>query len=139
MMMAAEIQRSVAELWVVSQRTIEHTLQIDLKMPSLVVAMKPLPMEKINKKVQKTLKFPMTYQHFTAEDWARSHIQTSRCQVHQGQGAEVRGRQQVQKQVHCEDHQAPRQCHGLGMFFGSFGHGGLYFLPKNTTMNGERY
>jgi hypothetical protein len=50
MMTPAEIQRSVAELRVVSDRTIQHTLQIDLKMPSRVAAMKPLLMEKIKSK-----------------------------------------------------------------------------------------
>jgi hypothetical protein len=25
------------------------------------------------------------------------------------------------------------------MFFWSWGHGGLYFHPRNTTMNGDRY
>ncbi len=53
----------------------------------------------------------------------------------QGQGAEAGWRQQVRQQVHCEDSEAPRQCRGLRFFSCSVGHGGLYFLPKNTTMN----
>ncbi len=52
----------------VSKQTIHHTLQINLKMPSRVAAMKPLLMEKMK---SKRLKFAMKYQHFTAEDWAK--------------------------------------------------------------------
>jgi hypothetical protein len=93
MMTAAEIQRSLAELRVVSERTIQHTLQIDLKMPSRVAAMKPLLTEKMK---SKRLKFSMTYQHFTAEDWSKVMyldestfmcIRASRAKVRRLEGA----------------------------------------------------
>jgi transposase len=93
MMTAAEIQRSLAELRVVSEWTIQHTLQIDLKMPSRVAAVKPLLMEKMK---SKRLKFSMTYQHFTAEDWSKvmyldestfKCIRASRAKVRRPEGA----------------------------------------------------
>jgi hypothetical protein len=93
MMTAVEIQRSLAELRVVSEQTIQHTLQIDLKMPSRVAAMKPLLTEKIK---SKRLKFSMTYQHFTAEDWSKvmyldestfKVIRASRAKVRRPEGA----------------------------------------------------
>ncbi len=59
-MTAAEIQRRLAGLRVVSERTIQHTLQIDLKMPSRVAAMKPLFTEKMK---SKRLKFSISTFH----------------------------------------------------------------------------
>jgi hypothetical protein len=67
-MTAAEIQVSVSELRVVSERTIQWTLQKDLNMPCHIAAMKPLLTEKM---MAKRLKFARTYQHFTKEDWAK--------------------------------------------------------------------
>jgi hypothetical protein len=68
MMAATEGQTSVAELLVVSKRTIQQTLQIDLKMPSQVVAIKLLLTEKMK---AKRIKFAQAYLHFTAEDWSK--------------------------------------------------------------------
>jgi hypothetical protein len=50
MMTTAEILRSMAELQVVSELTIQHTLQINLKMANRVAAMRPLLTEKIKSK-----------------------------------------------------------------------------------------
>jgi IS30 family transposase len=68
MMMAAELQTSVVELQAVSERTIQRTLQIDLKMASRVATMKPLLTDKMK---AKRVKFAKAYSHFTAEDWSK--------------------------------------------------------------------
>jgi hypothetical protein len=41
--------------------------------------------------------------------------------------------------THHQDCEVPGQCDDLGLFFWLFRAWGSYFLPKNTTMNGERY
>ncbi len=59
MMTAAEMQTSVAELWMVSQWTFQQTLQNDLKMLSIqyvVTAIKPLLMDKMMTKRVKCAK-----------------------------------------------------------------------------------
>ena len=62
MMTAADLRNSVPELQVVSERTIQRTLQKMLKMPSRTAAQKPLLTEKMKKK---RLQFAKNYQHFT--------------------------------------------------------------------------
>jgi hypothetical protein len=92
MMTAAELQTSVAELRVVSELTIQRTLQINLKMPSRVVAMKPLLTEKMK---AKRIKFAQAYLDFTAADWSKvmyldesrfKCIRASRCKVRRPEG-----------------------------------------------------
>ena len=68
MMTAADLRNSVPELQVVSEPTIQRTLQKTLKMPSRTAAQKPLLTEKMKKK---RLQFAKNYRHFTQEDWSK--------------------------------------------------------------------
>ncbi len=61
-------------------------------------------------------------------------ITASRCKVRRPRGsAGTRAKITIKTVKH------PDSVMVWGCFSGSVGHGGLYFLPKNTTMNGERY
>jgi hypothetical protein len=108
MMTAAELQTSVAELRVVSERTIQCTLQIDLKMPSRVAAMKPLLTKKMKAKRIKI--FPgLTSLHccrlVQSHVFGRVHVQ-----VHHGlqvQGEEAKGVSRYESKNHHQDREAP--------------------------------
>jgi hypothetical protein len=60
-MTAADLCNTVLELAAVSERTIQRTLQKDLKMLSQLSAMKPLLTKKMK---AKRMKFAKAYQHF---------------------------------------------------------------------------
>jgi hypothetical protein len=78
-MTALDLKQTVAELATVSERTIQRSLQKDLKMPSRRAAQKPLLTEKMKKK---RMAFCKVYQHWTAEDWSNvmySDESTFRC------------------------------------------------------------
>jgi hypothetical protein len=85
----------------------------------------------------------MTYQHFMAEDWPKvmysnestfKCIRASRVKVWRPEGIR---RYDSKNTVKTMKH--PDSVMVWGCFSSFVGRGGLYFLPKNTTMNGERY
>jgi hypothetical protein len=62
-----------------AERSVQHALQKYLKMPSRVMAMKPLLTSKM---MVKRLKFAKKYAHWTPEDWSKvmcSDESTFRC------------------------------------------------------------
>jgi IS30 family transposase len=65
---AADLRNTVLELAAILERTIQRTLQKDLKMSSQLAAMKPLLTKKMKAKRKK---FAKAHQHFTSEDWAK--------------------------------------------------------------------
>ena len=140
MMTAADQGNSVPELQVVSEPTIQRTLQKTLKMPSRTAAQKPLLTEKMKKK---RLQFAKNYRHFTQEDWSKvmySDESTFRCirvtrnKVRRPEGSDRFDSRYTTKTVKHPDSVMVWEC-----FTGSVGHGGLFFLPKNVMMNGEHY
>ncbi|KAG7168315.1 Transposable element Tc1 transposase-like 9 [Homarus americanus] len=119
----------------ISEQTIQNHLQKELCFPSWSPAKNPLLMKQ-------RLEFAKKYQKWTAEDWSKvmwSDESTFRCvTVHQG-----RVRRPVS--ASCYDSmfakkivKHPEFVTLWGCFSGECSHGGLYFLPKNVTMNGER-
>jgi hypothetical protein len=136
---AAEIQVSVPELRIVSERPIQRTLQKDLNMPCRVAAMRPLLTEKMT---AKRLKFAKKYRHFTKEDWAKvmysdestfKCLRSTRTIIRRPQGSNRYDSHYTVKTV-----KHPDSVMVWGSFSETLGRAGLYFLPKNTTMNGTR-
>jgi hypothetical protein len=102
--------------------------------------MKPLLTEKIT---AKRLKFAKKYQHFTKESWAKvmySDESTFKCLgstrtiIRRPQGSNRYDSHYTVKTV-----KHPDSVMVWGSFSGTLVRAGLYFMPKNTTMNGTRY
>lgn len=140
MMTAADILESCPELSNISERTIQRRLQKDLKMPCRVAALKPLLTLKMK---AKRLKFARAYSHFTKEMWSKvmfsdeSTFRVMRCTRRTVRRPEGSSRFDSRFTVKTVKH--PDSVMVWGCFTGAVGRGGLYFLPKNVTMNGERY
>jgi transposase len=139
-MTAADLQNSVPELRTVSERTIQRTLQRDLKMPSRIAAQKPLLTMKMK---AKRLKFAKAYRHWTSADWAKvmySDESTFKClRSVRGKVRRPRESSRFDSRYTVKTVKHPDSVMVWGCFSGTLGRGGLYFLPKNVTMNGERY
>jgi hypothetical protein len=91
----------------------------------------------------KRLKFAKKHQHFTKEDWARvmysdestfKCLRSTRTTIRRPQGSNRDDSRYTVKTV-----KHPDSVMVWGSFSGTLRHAGLYFLPKNTTMNGTRY
>jgi transposase len=140
MMTTVELKQTVPNLDGVSDRTVQRSLTDYLKMPSRSAALKPLLTDKMKKK---RLQFARAYSHFTAEDWSRvmySDESTFRCI--RSTRTKVRrpsGSNRFESKFTVKTVKHPDSVMIWGCFSGSVGRGGLFFLPKNTTMNGERY
>ncbi len=140
MMTAADLQESCPELAEVSERTIQRRLQKDLKMPCRVAALKPLLTMKMK---AKRLKFAKDHAHFTQEQWSKvmfsdeSTFRVMRCTRRTVRRPEGSSRFDSRFTVKTVKH--PDSVMVWGCFTGAVGRGGIYFLPKNLTMNGERY
>lgn len=124
----------------VAERTIQHRCQRDLKLHLRSPTSKPLLTRKMR---VARLQFAKRYKDFTTEDWRRvmwSDESTFQC------GAVRRGKLRRPQGMNPLD---PRYLHLTtkhppsvmiwGSFSGEMGRGGIYFLPKNATMNGDRY
>ena len=124
----------------VSVRTIQHRLQKDLKMPSRSAAMKPLITSKMKKK---RLDFAKKYKDWTSEQWGKvmfsdeSTFRTLRA-VHKRVRRPLKS-YKYSSQYTVKTMKHPESVMVWGCFTGDVGRGGLFFLPKNTTMNSERY
>ena len=123
----------------VSIRTIQHRLQKDLKMPSRRAAKKPFLSAAMK---VKRLKFAMKYQGWTPQQWdqvmfsdesAFKTFSSRPMTVRRSPGSNRYDPKYTQKTVKHPDGIMVWGC------YSSKGRGGLYFLPKNTTMNGIRY
>jgi transposase len=67
-MTAAQLKTSVPELAALSDRTVQHALQKDLKMRSRVAALKPMLMSQMKKK---RMRFCKKYKDWTAAEWEK--------------------------------------------------------------------
>jgi hypothetical protein len=91
----------------------------------------------------KRIKFAQAYLHFTAEDWSKvmylykpmlQCIRASRCKVRRPERIS-----QYESKYMVKTGKHPDSVMVWGCFASSVWRDGLYFLPRNTTMNGERY
>jgi transposase len=108
-------------------------------MPSRIAALKPLLTEKMKKK---RLAFCKKYKHWTAADWESVMysdestfrvIRATRILVRRPIGSNRYSSKFTVKTVKHPDSVMVWGC------FSAAGRGGLYFLPKNSTMNSETY
>lgn len=125
----------------VSERTIQHRLQKELGLPTFRPAHKPLLTRAM---VKKRLSFARKYRHWTVTQWRKvlfSDESTFLC-FRSRSGGRIRrphksnrfALQYTAKTVKHSD-----KVMVWGGFSGVGGRGGLYFLPKNSTMNADRY
>ena len=137
---AGELKKTIPSLADKAERSVQHALQKYLKMPSRVMAMKPLLTSKM---MVKRLKFAKKYAHWTPEDWSKmmySDQSTFRCvrnirkKVRRPSGSNRFDTKYTAKTV-----KHPASVMVWGCFSANLGRGGIYFLPKNVTMNSERY
>jgi transposase len=138
-MSAGQLRATVPDVAALSDRSVQRALQKDLKMPSRVAALKPLLALKMKKK---RLAFCRKYKHWTAADWEKVMysdestfrvIRATRTLVRRPVGSNRYSSQFTVKTVKHPDSVMVWGC------FSAAGRGGLYFLPRNTTMNAERY
>ncbi len=126
---AGELKKTIPSLADKAERSVQHALQKYLKMPSRVMAMKPLLTSKM---MVKRLKFAKKYAHWTPEDWSKmmySDQSTFRCVRNIRKKVKPLGLQQVRHEVHGQDCEASRLCDGLGVFQYEFGERG-HLLPS---------
>ena len=125
----------------VSIRTIQRALKEDLHMPSMRPAKKPLLTER---QIQKRLQFCRDHLNKSVEWWRdvmfsdESNFKTirvtSRQTVRRPPGSNRFDSRYTRKTV-----KHPPGVMIWGCFSGKMGRGGLFFMPKNTTMNSDRY
>ncbi len=139
-MTAADIKTSVPELADISIRTISRALLHHLKMPSRMAAQKPMLTRKM---MTKRLQFAKKYRNWSAEAWSKvmfSDESTFRCI--RATRSRVRRPKTVSRYLSrytVKTVKHPDQVMVWASFSGAVGRGGIYFLPKNVTMNGDRY
>ncbi len=136
-----ELKKQMPEvLSSVSLWTIQHRLQKDLKLPSCSAAIKPLITDKMKRK---QLAFARKYKDWIAKQWAtvmfsdESTFRTMR--IVQRLVTRPIGSYRYNSKYMVKTMKHPNSIMVWSCFTGKMGRGGLYFLPKDTTMNGERY
>ena len=124
----------------VSVRTVQHRLQKDLLLPCRTAARKPL----LNERMRKArLAFANKYKHWTSEQWStvmwsdESTFQSFRNVPGKVRRPSTASRYDPKFTMPTVKH--PTSVMVWGCFSASGGRGGLYFLPKNAYMNGDRY
>lgn len=124
----------------VSERTIRHRLQKDLDLPSRRAALKPMLTQKMK---NKRVAFCKKYKDWTIQQWRNvmfsdesnfKCIQGTPGRVRRPPGSNRCDPRYTTKTVKHSDYVMI-----WGAFSGTMGRGGLYFLPKNETMNGIKY
>jgi transposase len=137
---ARELKNEVFGWEEISVRRIQEILKDKLKLPSRAAAKKPMLTKAM---VKKRLSFCKKYRHWTVDQWRKVMFSDeSTFRIVNARGAKVRRPKTVSRYKH--RYTIPTVKHSASVmvwacFSGSKGRGGLYFLPKNTTMNGERY
>jgi hypothetical protein len=141
MLTAKELKEELAlELQNVSVRTIQNHLQKDLKIPCRSATMKPLITKKMRKK---RVALAKKFKDWTPEQWGKvmfsdeSKFRTLR--VVQRKVRRPLGSYRYSSQYTLKTMKHPDNVMVWACFTGDVRRGGLYFLPKNCTMNGERY
>ena len=124
----------------VSVRTIQHRLQKDLKMPCRRAAKKPLLTKAMMKKRVSVCK---KYMHWTIADRRKVMFSDeSTFRLVRGGYKLVRRPQGVSRYASKFTIKTVKHLESVmvwGAFSGNKGRGGLYFLPKNVTMRGDKY
>jgi transposase len=137
---ARQLKKEVAGWGDVSVRTIQDRLQRKLGLPSRRAAKKPLLTSAMRKK---RLAFARKYKNWSASQWRNVMYsdESTFCLVH-ARSATVRRNKAMSRYKHKVVLKTVKHSASVmvwGCFSGKRGRGGLYFLPKNCTMNGERY
>jgi hypothetical protein len=139
-MTSSDLRQTVPKLASLSDRTIQRSLQKHLNMLSRCAAQKQLLTEKMKKK---RIAFCKAYKDWPPKQWEKvmySDESTFRCirsTTYKVQRPSGSNRYDSRLTVTTVKH--PDQVMVWGCFSGAVGRGGLFFLPKNTTMNGEMY
>ncbi|CAF3465208.1 unnamed protein product [Rotaria socialis] len=138
---ASELKISYPELLgKVSVRTVQHRLQKDLGLPCHMAAQKPLLTARM---VKQRLEFANFYKHWTPEQWEKvmwsdesnfSIVHRGRVRVRRPIGSDRFSPAYTQKTVKHSQHVMVWGC-----FSGFLERGRIYFLPKNVTMNSDKY
>jgi hypothetical protein len=124
-----------------AEHSVQHALQKYLKMPSHVMAMKPLLT--LSKMIVKRLKFAKKYAQWTAEDWSKvmySDESTFCCMKNirkKVRRPSVSNRFDTKYTAKTVKH--PASVMVWGCFSANLGRRGIYFLSKNVIMNSERH
>jgi transposase len=137
---ALEVKQELAGFNNISVRRIQEVLQKHLKMPARTAAKKPLLTALMTRK---RIKFCKKYLNWTPQQWENVMFSDeSTFRLVNSRGRKVRRPMGLNR--YKQRYTIPTVKHSAsvmvwGCFSGKMGRGGLYFLPKNTTMNGERY
>jgi hypothetical protein len=135
---AGDIKEQILEMAALSMKHISRLVKEKLKIPSRIAAQKPLLTLIIKKK---RLAFAKKYCYFTADDWSTFMysdesmfrcIRSIRSMVRRPSGTDKFDFRYTVKMV-----KHPASLMVWVCFSGSFGHGGIFFLPPKVTMNGE--
>ena len=136
---SSEIKNSLPLLANVSTRTIRRRLNTEMNLPVRKALKKPLLTPRMAKQ---RLEFCCRYRHWTSDDWGKvmfsdesKFLQFSSYTafVRRPLGSSPTDPRYIQATVKYPPSVMVWGC------FSSKGCGGLYFLPKGVTMNGERY
>jgi transposase len=123
-----------------SVRYIQYTLQKLLGLPSRSAAKKPLLTAAMKKK---RLSFAKKNLHWTEKEWQGVMFSDeSTFRIINSRSTKVRRPSTVSRYKQRYTITTVKHSPSVmvwGCFSGQKGRGGLYFLPKNCTMNGERY
>jgi hypothetical protein len=137
---ARELKNEVQGWHDVSVRTIQEWLQKRMGLPSRRAAKKPLLTEAMKRK---RLAFAKKYRSWTASDWKNvMYSDESTFSLVNSRSVMVRRGKQMNRYKHRFVVKTVKHAASVmvwACFSGKKGRGGLYFLPKNCTMNGERY
>jgi hypothetical protein len=130
----------VPEVACLTVRYINHLILKRLKIPSRMAAQKPLLTKKMK---SKRLAFAKKYKHWTEEDWSKvmfSDESTFRClRAVRSRVRRPTGSDRFDSRYTVKTVKHPDSVMVWGCFAGNGGRGGIYFLPKNQTMNLVRY
>lgn len=139
-MTAADLKRSLPEIANVSERNVQFHLQKTLGLPSRSAAQKPLLTPKM---IKKRLAFCRQYRDWTEADWANvmySDESTFRCiRSIKSKVRRPSGSNRFDPRYTSLSVKHPDSVMIWGCFSGNGGRGGMYPMPKNVTMNAERY
>jgi Transposase len=136
---ARQLKNDLPGLSELSVRRIQEIIHKELKIPSRVAAKKPLMTDKM---IKKRLAYCRKHRSWTASDWRKVMFSDeSTFRIINSRGARVRRQSSISRYRHRYTIATVKHSASVmvwGYFSGKVGRGGLYFLPKNTTMNGVR-
>jgi transposase len=137
---AGDIKEQVPEVAAVSVKHINWLIVNKLKIRSRIAAQKPLLTDKMK---AKRLAFAKKYVSWTEEDWSRvmfSDESTFRCiRANRIRVRRPSGTNRFDTRYTVKTVKHPDSVMVWASFSGSCGRAGIFFLPRNVTMNGERY